>query len=243
MRNVLTDVARVGPFFAVSADPAEGVDPTWRPLAELGTSSALAARVDHVGRVLSEQAGAPVAERVAASIAVQGLAARFLSAPLAAAALHGVLPGLDPATLHWRVSMTGPWPLWSADPERVRPAAGLPALVAEIAEPLVEAAAALVPVSRKVLWGNVGSSVAGAERVLAGDRPPAALRTAELAAAVLDHPLLAATGMRRPPAPPDTGWTFRRRSCCLYYRIPGGGTCGDCVLGGRVPGGRALSPG
>jgi hypothetical protein len=23
---------------------------------------------------------------------------------------------------------------------------------------------------------------------------------------------------------------FRRRSCCLYYRIPGGGRCGDCAL-------------
>ncbi|WP_250213408.1 (2Fe-2S)-binding protein [Acrocarpospora catenulata] len=23
---------------------------------------------------------------------------------------------------------------------------------------------------------------------------------------------------------------FVRRSCCLYYRVPGGGTCGDCVL-------------
>src|SRR2546423_754961 len=24
--------------------------------------------------------------------------------------------------------------------------------------------------------------------------------------------------------------TFRRRSCCLFYRLPGGGTCGDCPL-------------
>jgi hypothetical protein len=23
---------------------------------------------------------------------------------------------------------------------------------------------------------------------------------------------------------------FRRRSCCLYYRLPGGGYCGDCPL-------------
>jgi ferric iron reductase protein FhuF len=23
---------------------------------------------------------------------------------------------------------------------------------------------------------------------------------------------------------------FRRRSCCLFYRLPGGGTCGDCPL-------------
>ncbi|MEU7551440.1 (2Fe-2S)-binding protein [Streptomyces sp. NPDC044571] len=23
---------------------------------------------------------------------------------------------------------------------------------------------------------------------------------------------------------------FVRRSCCLYYKVPGGGFCGDCVL-------------
>jgi len=23
---------------------------------------------------------------------------------------------------------------------------------------------------------------------------------------------------------------FTRRSCCLYYRLDGGGTCGDCPL-------------
>jgi iron complex transport system ATP-binding protein len=23
---------------------------------------------------------------------------------------------------------------------------------------------------------------------------------------------------------------YRRTSCCLYYRVPGGGLCGDCVL-------------
>ncbi|WP_057136207.1 (2Fe-2S)-binding protein [Mycobacterium tuberculosis] len=24
--------------------------------------------------------------------------------------------------------------------------------------------------------------------------------------------------------------TFRRRSCCLFYRVPAGGKCGDCPL-------------
>ena len=27
-----------------------------------------------------------------------------------------------------------------------------------------------------------------------------------------------------------TGTGFRRRSCCLYYRVPGGGVCGDCCF-------------
>jgi ferric iron reductase protein FhuF len=29
--------------------------------------------------------------------------------------------------------------------------------------------------------------------------------------------------------------TFRRQSCCLYYRLPGGGLCGDCCFQ-RPPG-------
>ncbi|WP_433506802.1 (2Fe-2S)-binding protein [Pseudonocardia halophobica] len=232
VRTVLADVARAGPFFSVSTDPAESADPTWRPLRELATEpGALGERIAHVRRVLSEQAGCAVEERVAASVALQGLAARLVSAPLAAVALHGVLPDLGRDALHWRVSLTGPWPLWTDADRPARDPGELPALMAEeIAEPLVGAVRALVPVSPRVLWGNVASSVAGAKRVLGTERPEAAIRAAELAAAVLDHPLLAGTGERRPPAAPDRGWTFRRRSCCLYYRLPGGGTCGDCVL-------------
>ena len=34
-----------------------------------------------------------------------------------------------------------------------------------------------------------------------------------------------------PPAvSPQQGPAFTRRTCCLYYRLPGGGLCGDCVL-------------
>ncbi|WP_307845510.1 (2Fe-2S)-binding protein [Planomonospora sp. ID67723] len=31
---------------------------------------------------------------------------------------------------------------------------------------------------------------------------------------------------------------FVRRTCCLYYRVPGGGMCGDCVLRHRAARGR-----
>jgi hypothetical protein len=236
VRSVLAEVARIGPYFAVGTDPAESVDPTWRPLRALTAAGSaahgvLADRIAHVRRLLSEQAGHAVEERVAGSIALQGLAARLVSAPLAAVAVHGVLPDLGRDALHWRVSLTGPWPLWADAGRPALDPAALPALVAEeLAAPLVAAVRELVSISTQVLWGNVASSVAGAKRVLGMERPDAAVRAAEVAAAVLDHPLLAGTGERRPPGPPDRGWTFRRRSCCLYYRIPGGGTCGDCVL-------------
>src|SRR5688500_6991225 len=106
VRGVLRDVARVGPFFAVGTDPA-AADPAWRPLLDLYSDPGpLRDRIAHVRRVLDSDA------RVAASITFQGLAARVLSAPFAAAVLHGVVPRLTAAELHFQVSAAAPWPLW-----------------------------------------------------------------------------------------------------------------------------------
>jgi ferric iron reductase protein FhuF len=57
-----------------------------------------------------------------------------------------------------------------------------------------------------------------------------AQRATAVAERLLDAAPLARTVALRAPEPPDVGWTFRRRSCCLYYRVPGGAVCGDCVL-------------
>ncbi|MFI2643924.1 (2Fe-2S)-binding protein [Streptomyces sp. NPDC018610] len=89
-------------------------------------------------------------------------------------------------------------------------------------------------------------------------------RARDLAARLLAHPLLAGTGTLGESAArtgrtgrttenetgsatenetgggtgtvtgTSTGATFRRRSCCLYYRVPGGGVCGDCCFA-RAP--------
>ncbi|MEJ3652771.1 (2Fe-2S)-binding protein [Actinomycetes bacterium KLBMP 9759] len=229
---LLGDAAAFGPFFVVATNPAESADPSWRPFADLYADPAhLAARIEHVGRTLGSD------ERVAASIAFQGLAALLVSAPLAAVVAHGELPVLTPTTLHWRPSASGMWPLWCAEPVAVAapdPAAALAgALVEPHLEPLVAAVRRQVPVSSQVLWGNVASSVAGARRMIAAARPGLVARAAEVAAALLDTGPLRGTGELLPPGPPDASWTFRRRSCCLFYRVPGGGLCGDCVLSAR----------
>ncbi|MFC5996793.1 (2Fe-2S)-binding protein [Pseudonocardia hispaniensis] len=235
IRAVLADVAGYGPFFEVMTNPAERVDPTWRPMADLYTDpEPLRARIAHVRRVLD---GAD--DRVAASIAFQGLAARILSAPLAVVILHGALPLLTARSLHWRVSVTGPWPLWAADPAAeplpADPAAAARAftdlLVEEHLAPLVAAVRAQVRISERLLWGNAASSVAAGKRLIGTGRPAAAARAARIAGAVLDRGPFTGSGERLPPSPPDVEWTFRRRSCCLYYRVEGGGICGDCVLG------------
>lgn len=218
VRAVLADVAGFGPFFVVGTDPAEGVDPTWRTMAELYRDPRhLGERIAHVRRTLGSD------DRVAASIAFQGLAALIVSAPLAAVARHGVLPALTPRTLHWRAAASGLWPLWCSEPV-LRPASELAAAVLdEHLAPLVAAVRAQVSISERVLWGSVASSVASAKRLVGAG-------ATEIAERLLDAGPLAGTGDLLRPEGPDRDWSFRRRSCCLYYRVPGGGLCGDCVL-------------
>lgn len=243
VRAALADVAGLGPFFTVATDPAERVDPCWRPVAELhpGTPdpAPLRDRIAHVARVLDCE------RRVAASVAFQGLAALLLSAPFGCAAVHATVPAFTPGTVYWRPSAGGPWRLWwdvpaAAEAGPTDRAAGAPArigdnlarVVEDLVGPLVAAVRAEVPVAERVLRGSVASSVASGRRLVARQRPAAADRATGLAERLLTG-ALAGTGQLLAPVPPDERWTFRRRSCCLYYRAPGGGLCGDCVLHAR----------
>jgi ferric iron reductase protein FhuF len=234
IRAVLSDVSGLGPFFTVRTDPSEAADPSWRPLAELEAGAApLRERIAYVRGALGSD------ERVAASIAFQGIAGVVVSPPYAAAVLHGVVPALGPDVLHWRDTAGGPLPLWAAEPGGVATdgaqdaAAALGALYAQHLPALVAAVRSVVPVAEKVLWGNVASVVAGAKRMLVVGRPDAAARAADIAARLLDTGPLTGSGDRLTPTDPDRHWTFRRRSCCLFYRVPGGGYCGDCILAAR----------
>lgn len=241
---MLADLATIGPWFAVTV-PAPPGAVRWDALyAAPGGDDPLGRRIDEVAAALGGD------RRVAASVAVQGLAARLVSPPYAAVALHGVLPRLgglrrDPAA-------ADPWaPALPAAPAAVAvpdagtdPRGAADLLARELAthlEPLYDAVAARVAVSPRVLRGNVVSAVAGAARVLEAMRRPARPRYLAVLDALTGHPALrgplpaGATGrvLRLDDADPDTEWAFRRRSCCLYVRVPGGGLCGDCVLAGR----------
>ncbi|MCX4514132.1 (2Fe-2S)-binding protein [Streptomyces sp. NBC_01619] len=216
------ELESVGGFFVVrTGEPG----PEHLPLARLygGDTAPLTARVDRVAARLHTPE-----RRVAASIAHLGLAARLWSTALGPAALHGEFP--DPAAggLHWDPALTSP------DDLRWTRAETLPGTVESIREavqyghlvPLAEALRRDVRISPRLLWGNAGSALAGALRELtrwarAQHRPEAAARAADLTAGLLAHPDLA--GTVRGPA-------LRRTTCCLYYRCPGGGLCGDCVF-------------
>jgi FhuF 2Fe-2S C-terminal domain len=140
-----------------------------------------------------------------------GLASRLTSPALGALVLGGVLPA---AELWWKPVAGGPWPI------AYRDAGPGESLLAPVG-PVLAAFRTRFALSPKVLWGNVASALAGAAGLL-----PDAERAFAIVAASLAEPPLA--GMGRFERRGRGG--FRRNNCCLYYRIPGGGTCGDCVL-------------
>ncbi|WP_217166957.1 (2Fe-2S)-binding protein [Streptomyces sp. AC512_CC834] len=173
--------------------------------------------------------------RVAASVAQQGLAARLWSVTLACAALYGRVPDLDPSLLRWDPDAGAPDDLWLTE---VHALPGDTTTVADVVltthlAPLASAVHARYGVATGLLRGNAASALAGAGRELErwarrNGRTDTAAHARSLTAALLAHPLLAGTGAL-------TGTSFRRRSCCLYYRVPGAGICGDCCFS-RPPG-------
>ncbi|HEU5271389.1 MAG TPA: (2Fe-2S)-binding protein [Jatrophihabitans sp.] len=215
-------LAEYGPFFTVSLHTASPhtasphtVSPhtgpplgRWRPLAELAGAPELA---EWVGRV---RAGLGCDRRVAASVAHLGLAARLLSPVLAAAVRHRLL--LDLAACYWQPPLSSTVALSVAEPTGGISAEALAHAVA--AGPVADLTAAfgrLGSVSGRVLAGNLASAVNGAALQLGPQSWPVA--------AVL---LAGVPGEDGRPGP-----DFRRRSCCLRYRVAGAGYCGDCVLG------------
>ena len=215
---VLADVARVGPYFTLDTDPGIAGHPLWRSLTEL------------YGRALPDQIATVRARlgtdepRVAASLLFQGVAGRLWSPVLAAAVEYGVVPLLEPGLTYWRAASPGPGLL--AAPGVSGVAASATSVHRVVVEghlgPLVEAVRAVTPVAEGLLWGNAASALAGALTVLSGARPAGSGRGLRLVQELLRLPPLRGTGSLSPG--------FRRRSCCLYYRVPGGGLCGDCAL-------------
>jgi hypothetical protein len=240
----LAAAADVGPYFTV--EPWIGGE-QWRPLSVLVSEpSVLRERVDHARGVLERSAGAApgqVAERVAASIVFLGLASRLVSPSLAAAVVGGAVPYLAMDDLWWRPVDGGPLPLAArpvggadvgdlAAAEQLSDAAALISelCVEGLAGPVSAAFGTLFRLSPRVLWGNVASALAGAAGMLAGAFPARAETAGLLTGRLLAEGPLQGTGELVQPDPAQPRRFLVRRSCCLFYRVPGGGTCGDCVL-------------
>ena len=242
--DLLADLARLGPPFALEVHPVGSVpDDRWRPFGEL--LDALDVRIAGVRAGLAAVSGradpGEVELRVAVSMTQLGLVGRLVCPALGVAVLTGGLLDLDPARLRWQPG-PGTAVALSVPADAVGGAGALPSELAGalagtvLAGPvrmLVEAAGRY-RLSERVLWGNVASVVHGA-RTLIGAGAPDLLGPAEvLVAGLLDLPPLRGTSRGSP------GDGFRRRSCCLVYRLAPAGTgsptgvCGDCVLLGRA---------
>ncbi len=218
MREAL---AGLGPYFALARP-----DDSWQPLGLLLTSpAALAVRVEAVRAALGGEA---VPVRIAVSVAQLGLVARLLAPVFGAAVLDGRLLDLDQAC--WQPGVGGPMPMALSDEALAGVpyeslAAGLDRVLRGPVHDLVELAAGM-SVSRRLLWGNVASGINGAATMVALARPELAPRARELGADLLRLPTLLGSGTG------TIARDFRRRSCCLLYRLGDGRTavCADCVL-------------
>jgi len=216
--DTLRRVAEVGPYFAVTTGPV--VESDWRPVRTLYENPAvLGSLLDRIQvRIGAEQA------RVAASILFQGHAARLWSVSLGTLIYRQQIPDLNPDALLWR-DQDGTMRLhlqraegWRG--ENLGDVLGHRVITNHLA-PLIIAIHRLGPLAERLLWGNAASALLGAARVLDDATTGPAQ---DVAGQLLMQGPLRGTIRQRPDG------EHRRRSCCLFYRIPGGSLCGDCAL-------------
>ncbi|WP_326756161.1 (2Fe-2S)-binding protein [Streptomyces hirsutus] len=214
----LQDVAALGGFFVLHVG---GPDEGWHPLDHSYARgfTDLAEAVEHRHHTREP--------RIGVSIAHLGHAARLWSPTLACVLLHGIVPDLT----ELQRADDGP-------ALRLPHAAGwyterLPeptsALNAQVMRHLWGLAAGLrIKIAPRLLDGNAASALVGAAHALLAARPGLRKPLTSLTTELLSTGGLAGTGVITGP-----DLTFRRRSCCLYYRAPKGSKCGDCCLAGR----------
>ena len=218
----LTRAARLGAYFSIGSGNATG---RWRPATQ-EYGDGFRGQVDHTARQLGTGQ-----RRVAASTAHLGYAARLWSPVLACALGNDIVPDLgdlqvsvDPP-VRLRLHRPGGW--HCAEP---RAQAGLvyAAVVTAHLEPL--AARLDARIASGLLWGNAASAMIGALAMIAAASPDSASPDSASPARTLADLLLRTGRLRGTGQFTGAGLNFRRRSCCLYYRVPGGGLCGDCSL-------------
>jgi hypothetical protein len=230
VRLALTEAAAVGPFFQLAADAA---GPDWQHPADLYRSGL-------PGLLTVAGAGLGTADaRVTASIVQLGYAARLWSPVLGCALLRGIVPdlaGLRVGTVpQLRLGVAAAQGWRAADPGQ-QAALSYRTVVQEQLGPMGRALP--VRLAPGLLRGNAASAMTGALAVLVARRPELLSPARELATVLLGTGTLRGTGRLT-----GSGLDFLRRSCCLYYRVPGGGTCGDCPLGRPGRTGRTGRPG
>jgi ferric iron reductase protein FhuF len=167
---------------------------------------------------------------------VLGYGARLVGPAIATVLRDGVLVDLRPAAVGYSFDPGQGFRLtltrvagWRGPPDRLRELWCQQVIDDHLCS-LVDSVRAVVPVAARLLWGNVASSLVGALRALADTGAVPVERCHAEGLRLLDHGPLRGSG-RLGLHSGRLG--FVRTSCCLYYRLDGGGLCADCCL---VPG-------
>jgi ferric iron reductase protein FhuF len=220
--DALRRAGRDNPLLGIGLDPepdAHAAPMTVPVAAELATAVGNWLHTDEV--------------RVAASLVVLGYSARLIGPAVALPLRDGILPDLRPTRVRFAYRPDRGFQLHLAEPAgwRGEPAALRARWHADVVDDhlagLIDSVRTVTPVAAGLLWGNIASGVAGALRTLVRSGAVPADRCLAEGLAMLDHGPLRGTGDLR-LAGDDLAFT--RRSCCLYYRLDGGGYCGDCAL-------------
>ncbi|MGE2832650.1 (2Fe-2S)-binding protein [Mycobacterium sp. SMC-4] len=223
-------VAGFGEYFALAEPAGAG----WRPVSPLLTDvAAVREQVAGTRRAIAD-ARRMEPDRIllksAASAWHLAIAARLISPVIGAAAHCSAVPVLTPPRLYWRPGAGHGLKLAAArltwvDAHTPRRAAELivGSLLDTVFAPLHQTLRAAAALSPGVMWGNLASAAHGAVTVMAGTRPVYRASCQALIGTLLEMgPLHDSATV--------AGGRFRRRNCCLFYRVPGSGLCGDCVL-------------
>jgi hypothetical protein len=166
-----------------------------------------------------------VESRIGASLVHLGHAARLWSPVLACVLGHGVLPDLtDLQRADEGAALRLPEPV--GEPALPSPELLYRVVVQNHMEPLE--AGLRVKLAPALLSGNIASALVGAARALLSARPDLRGPIVDTTESLLGTGRLAGSGTIAGPEVQDLD--FKRRSCCLFYRLPRGGKCGDCPL-------------
>lgn len=159
--------------------------------------------------------------RIGASLVQFSHASRLWSPLLACALRYGVLPDLTGLLRRTTSTELGlPAPVGAPVGDQL-PRQLYRTVITEHLEPL--AAGLRVKMAPQLLYGNAAAALVAAAHELARRRPELDDDIVAVTESLLATGNLAGSGYL-------DGLTFRRRSCCLYYRVPGGSNCGDCAL-------------
>lgn len=161
--------------------------------------------------------------RIGASLVHLGHATRLWSPVLACALGHGVAPDLkDLQRADDGAQLRLPEPVGQAvDAPSARLLYRI--VVKQHMKPF--AAGLRVKLAPNLLAGNIASALVGASRALLAARPDLRGPILGMTDSLLATGMLAGSGVIT-----SAHLGFRRRSCCLFYQVPGRNVCGDCMF-------------